>query len=122
MVYVDGYLLAVANKNLKEYIKMAKMGKNIWEKQGALGYFEGVGEDMSPKGAGIKFPKVLQTKPGEKVIFSFIVFRSKKHRDSVNKKVMNDPIMDDPKYKDKPMPFDMKRMVYGGFKSLVYMR
>jgi len=117
--YVDGYVLPIPKKNLRAYRQMAQMGGKVWRKYGALGYFECVGDDLSPKWAGIKFPRTVRAKHGETVIFSFIMFKSRAHRDRVNAKVMNDPIMNDPKYKDKPMPFDMKRMVYGGFKVLV---
>lgn len=69
--------------------------------------------------AGITFPQTVKAKPDETVIFSFIVYESKQQRDSVNEKVMKDPAMNDPEDKDKPMPFDMKRMVYGGFEVIV---
>lgn len=78
-----------------------------------------MGDDLKSKWAGIKFPRTVRAKPSETVVFSWIVFKSKAHRNEVNAKVMKDPVMNDPKYKDKPMPFDMKRMVYGGFKVLV---
>ena len=65
------------------------------------------------------FPKLLKLKPGETVVFSFIVFKSRAHRDEVNQKVMQDPLMNDPKYRDKPMPFDVKRMAYGGFRVII---
>ena len=77
------------------------------------------GRRFNPKWAGIKFPKTVRAKSNEIVIFSFIVFKSRAHRDQVNAKVMKDPLMNDPKYKHKPMPFDMKRMVYGGFSTIV---
>jgi len=117
--YVDGYVLAVPKKNLRAYRQMAQMGGKVWRKYGALDYKECVGDDLNPKWAGIKFPRTVKAKPGETVVFSFIVFKSRAHRDSINAKVMKDPVMNDPKYKDKPMPFDMKRMVYGGFKVIV---
>jgi len=116
--YIDGYVLAVPKKNLAAYRKMAQEGAKVWKKYGALEYFESVGDDLSPKWAGIKFPRTVKAKPGETVIFSFIVFKSKAHRDSVNAKVMKD-LMNDPDAKNKPMPFDEKRMVYGGFKVMV---
>lgn len=117
--YVDGYVLPVLKKNLAAYRKMAQMAAKVWRKYGALDYKECVGDDLSPKWAGIKFPKTVRSKPGETVVFSFIVFKSRAHRDSVNAKVMKDPFMNDPMFKDKPMPFDPKRMVYGGFRVLV---
>ncbi len=117
MKYVDGYVLAVPKKNLRVYHQMAQKGGKVWRKHGALEYFECVGDDLTSKWAGIKFPRTVRVKRGETVVFSFIVFKSRAHRDRVNAKVMNDPFMNE--YKDKPMPFDMKRMVYGGFKVLV---
>ena len=119
MSYVDGFLLAVRKNKIKEYRKMAQQGGKIWKKCGALEYFECAGDDLNAKWAGIKFPKTVRAKKGETVVFSFIVYKSRKHRDQVNAKVMKDPAMNDPKYKDRPMPFDMKRMAYGGFRTIV---
>lgn len=117
--YVDGYVLPIKKKDLPAYLRLAKAGGKVWKKHGALEYFECVGEDLSPKWAGVKFPRLVGAKPGETVIFSFVVFKSRADRDRINAKVMNDPMMNDPKYKDKPMPFDEKRMIYGGFKTIV---
>ena len=119
MRYVDGYVLAVRKKNLRAYRQMAQKAAKVWRKYGALEYFECVGDDLNPKWAGITFPQTVKAKPGETVIFSFIVFKSRAHRDRVNARVMKDPLMNDPAYKDKPMPFDMQRMVYGWFKAIV---
>lgn len=119
MRYVDGYVLPVPKKNLRAYRQMAQKAAKAWRKHGALEYFECVGDDLNPKWAGIKFPRTVRAKRNEAVVFSFIVFKSRAHRDRVNAKVMKDPMINDPAYKDKPMPFDVKRMVYGGFKSLV---
>lgn len=119
MKYVDGYVLPVPKKNLKAYRKLAQMAGKTWRKYGALEYFECVGDDLNAKWVTIKFPRTVRAKSNETVIFSFIVFKSKAHRDIVNAKVMKDPIMNDPKYKDNPVPFDMKRMVYGGFRAIV---
>jgi alkaline phosphatase len=119
--YVDGFVLAIPEKNLPEYKKMALMGGKVWKKHGALEYFECAGDDLSPTMGGmkfLKFSKLANAKPGETVVFSFIVFKSRAHRDSVNAKVMKE-FMQDPKNKNKEMPFDMKRMAYGGFKTLV---
>lgn len=119
--YVDGFVIAVPEKKLPAYKKMALEGGKVWKKYGALEYFECVGDDMSPKMNGmtfIKFPETVKAKPGEVIIFSFIVFKSRAHRDSVNAKVMKE-LMQDPKNKDKEMPFDMKHMAYGGFKTIV---
>ncbi len=117
--YVDGFVLVVPTKKIPEYTQIAKMASKVWKKYGALEYKECIADDMSPKWVTLKFPKMIQAKKSETVVFSFIVFKSRKHRDQVNAKVMKDPIMNDPKYKDKPMPFDMKRMAYGGFTTIV---
>lgn len=121
--YVEGFLFVVPKKKLPEYRKMARSGAKVWKKYGALDYKECVGDDLSPKGMGgmkpLSFLKMANAKPGETVWFSFIVYKSKKHRSEVNAKVMKDPIMNDPKWKEKPMPFDMKRFAYGGFKVAV---
>jgi uncharacterized protein YbaA (DUF1428 family) len=98
---------------------MARRAGEVWRKHGALQYVECVGDDLSPKWATIKFPQAVRAKPGEVVVFSFIVFKSRVHRDRVNARVMKDPLMNDPALKGQPMPFDMKRMAYGGFKALV---
>jgi len=118
MKYVDGYVIPIPKKNLQIYRRMALKVAELWHKHGALECFECVGDDLNPKWAGIKFPRTVKVRPGETVIFSFIVFKSRAHRNRVNAKVMKE-FMKDPKFKDKPMPFDMKRMVYGGFKVLV---
>ncbi len=119
--YVDGFLLVVPKGKAAEYKKMATLGKKIWMKHGALDYKECMGDDLIPKGAmpGVKqlhFPSVIKAKKGETVWFSFIVFKSRKHRDQVNAKVMKDPAMNNEDWKDQPMPIDMKRFAYGGFK------
>lgn len=118
--YVDGFVLVVPDKNLPAYKKMALAGGKIWKKYGALEYMECVGDDLNPDMMGakfVKFPQMAKAKPGETVVFSFVVYKSRAHRDAVNAKMMKDPAMNDPAYKD--MPFDMKRMAYGGFKSIV---
>jgi len=119
--YVDGFVLTVPKSKLNEYRKMAKMAEKVWLKYGALDYKECVIDDPKPQWVTFTFEKMSKAKPDELVIFSYIVYKSRAHRDQVNKKVMADPLMDmnDPKHKDKPMPFDMKRMAYGGFKVLV---
>ena len=118
MVYVDGDVLPVPKKNLQVYRKMAQQAGKIWKKHGALQYTECVGDDLNSKLSGIKFSKTVRAKTGEQIVFAFIVFKSKTHRDRVNAKVMKE-FMKDPKTKDMSMPFDIKRMVYGGFKPLV---
>lgn len=118
--YVDGFVFTVPKNKLAAYKKMAKDGAKTWKKFGALDYKECMGEDTAPKSAGdqlTSFPKISGMKKGETVWFSYIVFKNKKHRDQVNKKVM---AYFDEKYKDSKkapdMPFDMARMAYGGFK------
>jgi uncharacterized protein YbaA (DUF1428 family) len=115
MRYVDGFVLPVPRKNLKAYVKMAKWGKRVWMKHGALDYMECVGDDLKSKW-GIPFPRLARLKAGETVVFSYIVYKSRAHRDRVNAKVMKE-MEQAPAFKD--MPFDMKRMAYGGFKVLV---
>ena len=115
MSYVDGYVLPIPKKNLKAYARMARMGAKIWMKHGALDYKECVGEDLKTKW-GMPFSRLMKLKPGETVVFSYIVFKSRAHRDRVNAKVMKEmEQMGDM----KEMPFDIKRMAYGGFKVLV---
>ena len=119
MKYVDGFVIVLPEKNLPAYREMAEMGGKIWKKHGALEYFECVGDDLTPEMTGITFPEMVKAGPGETVVFSFIVFASREHRDEVNAKVMKDPIMNDPARTDEPMPFNMKRMAYGGFTVIV---
>ena len=115
MRYVDGYVLSVPKKNLKAYVRMARMGKRIWLKHGALDYKECVGDDLETK-CGSPFPRMMKLKPGETVVFAYVVFKSRAHRDRVNARVMKEmETMGAP----MDMPFDLKRMVYGGFKVLV---
>jgi len=117
MSYVDGYVLVT--KNPKAYRQLAAGAAKIWKKYGALEYFECLADDMHPKMVTLPFPKLMKTKRGEKVIFSFVVFKSRAHRDAVNKKVMADPFMNDMTWMKRGMPFDMKRVAYGGFKAIV---
>ena len=116
--YVDGFVIAVPKKKVAAYLKMARLGAKVWKEHGALEYFECVGEDLEAP-YGMPFPKLARLKKGETVVFSWIVYRSKKHRNSVNAKVMKDPRMNNPDLQ-KSMPFDMKRMAFGGFKTLVH--
>ena len=115
MDYVDGYVLPVPKKNLKAYVKMAQEGKKIWLKCGALDYKECIGDDLKSK-FGMPYTKLMKLKPGETVVFSYIVFKSRAHRDSVNARVMKELEKAD---MPKDMPFDVKRMAYGGFKAAV---
>lgn len=115
MRYVDGFVIPVPKKNLKAYARMARIGAKMWMKHGALDYKECVGDDLQPKW-GTPFSRIVKLKPGETVIFSYIVFKSRAHRDRVNAKVIKEM----QKMSDmKDVPFDMKRMTYGGFKVLV---
>ena len=117
MKYVDGYVLPVPKKNLLAYRRMAVKAGKVWREHGALEFKECVGEDLKTK--KIKsFPSLVKPKPGETVVFSWIVFKSRAHRDAVNAKVMKDPRL--AKMMDmKAIPFDSKRMAYGGFKVMV---
>ena len=117
MKYVDGYVIPIPEKNLKTYARMAKVGAEMWMKHGALDYKECVGEDLETQVGDALSPKLMKVKPGETVVFSYIVFKSRAHRDRVNAKVMKE--MEKMGDMPKEMPFDMKRMVYGGFKVLV---
>ena len=115
--YVDGFVIPMPKKNLESYRKMARKAGEVWKDHGALEYRECVGDDLKSK-FGLPFPRMTKVKAGETVLFSWIVYRSRSHRDKVNKKVMKDPRlakMMDP----KNQPFDMKRMAYGGFEVLV---
>jgi uncharacterized protein YbaA (DUF1428 family) len=115
--YVDGFVLPIPKKNLKKYQKIATLAGKVWREHGALEYIECVEDDVKP-GQWTSFPQSVQLKRGEVVVFSWIVYKSRKHRDAVNAKVMTDPrlaAMMNP----KKMPFDGKRMIYGGFKSFV---
>jgi uncharacterized protein YbaA (DUF1428 family) len=117
MRYVDGYVLPVPKKNVQAYRRIAQKAGRIWREHGALEFRECVGDDLNVK-MGMPFPRMIKLKRGETVFFSWIVFKSRAHRDGVNAKVMKDPrlakMMD-----QKSMPFDVKRMSYGGFKVLV---
>ena len=117
MAYVDGFVLPVPKQNLDTYRDFAKKAGVVWREYGALEYRECVADDVKP-GEVTSFPQSVALKPDETVVFAWIVFKSKAHRDKVNAKVMKDPRlakMMDP----KDMPFDVKRMVYGGFKVVV---
>jgi uncharacterized protein YbaA (DUF1428 family) len=114
--YADVYLLPIKTENVADYKKIATKAGKIFIKHGALKYREYVASDLDAKGV-VPFPKNLKLKEGETVIFAAVEFKSEAHRNSVMKKVFADPDLMPPK--DKPMPFDYKRMVYGGFKILV---
>ena len=115
--YIDGFVIPVPRRKIEAYRRIAQKAGKIWREHGALEYKECVGDDLSVK-VGLPFPRGIRTKPGETVVFSFIVYKSRSHRDSVNKKVMADPRVHaicDP----NDLPFDCKRMLYGGFKAIV---
>jgi uncharacterized protein YbaA (DUF1428 family) len=117
MRYVDGFVLPIPKKNVPAYRRIAQKAGKIWREHGALEYRECVGDDLDVK-MGVPFPRTVKRKPGETVVLAWIVFKSRAHRDRVNARVMRDPrllAMMDP----KSMPFDYKRMVYGGFKVIV---
>ena len=114
--YVDGYVVPVPKKNVEAYRRMAQKAGKIWRDHGALEYRECVGQDLKPNW-GKTFPRTIKAKPAETVFFSWIVFKSRAHRDRVNEKVMKDPRF--AKMMDSKMPFDMKRAAYGGFEVLV---
>jgi uncharacterized protein YbaA (DUF1428 family) len=116
MAYVDGFIVAVPKKKLGEYRKLAKLASKVWREHGATSYKECIADDV-PMGKITSFPRSVKQKPDETVIFAWMTYKSRAHRDRVNKKVMADSRLRgmDP----KKMPFDGKRMIYGGFKVLI---
>jgi uncharacterized protein YbaA (DUF1428 family) len=118
--YVDGFVLIVPKDKVEEYKKMASEGRDSWMKYGALEYYECQGDDLAPQEMGdmkqLGFEKLTKAGPNETIWFSFIVFRSKEHRDEVNKKVMDEMSEKYKDSKDFQMPFDMSRMAQGGFR------
>lgn len=117
--YVDGFVLPVPKKKIAVYRKIARFAGRIWREHGAIEYRECCGEDLRVK-MGVAFPKLAKAKSSETVFFSWITYKSRKHRDQVNAKVMKDPRMG-PVMAGEEMPFDMKRISYGGFEILVDM-
>ena len=115
--YVDGFVLPLPKRKLDAYRRMSRKAGKIWREHGALEYRECVAEDVA-MGKVTSFPRAVKRKPSETVMFSWIVFKSRAHRDRVNAKVMKDPRLAD-MMDPKDMPFDGKRMVYGGFEVLV---
>jgi len=118
MAYVDGFVIALPRRKLPLYRRIARQAGKIWKKHGALEYRECAGDDLKIK-MGVPFPKLARVKPGETVVFSWILYRNRRDRDRVNAKVMNGPRIE--RMMKVPMPFDMKRMAYGGFKVIVDM-
>ena len=114
MTYVDGFIVPVPKSNIAAYREMASTSGRVWREYGALEFHECQADDVKP-GELTSFPQSVDMKPGEKVFFSWIVYESREHRDQVNAKVMKDPRIAG----QKDMPFDGKRMIYGGFKSVV---
>jgi len=116
MAYVDGFVVAVPRKKVDAYRKLAQKAGKVWKEYGALEYHECLADDV-PLGKTTSFPRSVKLKTGEVVVFSWIMYKSRTHRDRVNSKVMRDPriLSMDP----KSMPFDAKRMIYGGFKTIV---
>src|SRR3977135_78456 len=117
MSYVDGFIVAVPKKNLDAYRRMAKKAGKVWREHGALDYREWVADDVKV-GKRTSFPRSVKLKPGETVVFSYVMYKSRAHRDRVNKKVMKDPRLAD-MMDPKSLPFDGKRMIYGGVKGMV---
>ena len=114
--YVDGFVLPVSKDKLEAYKKMAKKGAKMWKAYGAIDYKECLADDLEPMGMPSLFPRMVKLKPDEVVVFSFIVYKSRAHRDQVMKKVMKDPSMNE---YTNDMPFNMKRMATGGFTVMV---
>lgn len=115
MPYVDGFLLAVPNDRLEDYKTLAELAGDVWMEHGALSYVECVADDV-PYGELTSFPRAVQKKDDETVIFSWITYASREARDAIMKKVMEDPRL---KTDMENMPFDGKRMIFGGFNILV---
>jgi len=117
MAYVDGFVLPVPKRNFDAYRRIARKAGRIWREHGALAYVECMADDVKP-GKRTSFPRSVKLKPGEAVWFSWIVYKSRRHRDSVLKKVMSDKRLK-PMMNPQAMPFDAKRMFWGGFKVMV---
>lgn len=115
--YVDGFVMPIPKRNLDEYRKIARKAGKVWREHGALEFRECVAEDVKP-GKLTSFPQSVDLKRGEAVVFSWIIFKSRAHRDRVNAKAMEDPRLADMMDPDS-QPFDMSRMIYGGFDVIV---
>ena len=116
MTYVDGFVMPIPKKNVASYKRMARLGCKAWMENGALQYFECLGDDLKALPGMQGFPKMTKLKPSETVIFAFIIYKSKAHRDKVNAAVMNEMSK---KKMPKTMPFAMNRVAMGGFKTIV---
>jgi len=117
--YVDGFVVPVPKKNLAAYKRMSLKAGKLWKEFGAIDYVECVADDVKP-GKHTSFPQAVKLKAGETVVFSYAVYKSRKHRDTVNRKVMKDPSMKG--MAEMPMPFAIDRFSYGGFKTIVASR
>ena len=117
MRYVDGFVIPVPKKNVPAYRRMAAKAGKLWREHGALEYRECVGDDLKVK-IGMPFPRMVKLKSGQTVVFSWILYKSRAHRDRVNAKVMKDPRIK-AMFDEKSMPFDVKRMAYGGFTVMI---
>ncbi len=117
MAYVDGFIIPVPKKKLTAYLKLAKLAGKVWMEHGALSYVECIADDVK-LGKRTSFPRSVKLKPGETVVFSWITYKSRKSRDAINAKVMKDPRMT-PHMDMKTMPFDGKRLIHGGFKTIL---
>jgi uncharacterized protein YbaA (DUF1428 family) len=115
--YVDGFVVPVPKRKLKAYLLLARRAGKVWREHGALEYFECVADD-GKWGKRTSFPRSVKLKPGETVVFSWVIYKSRKQRDSVNAKVMKDPRLAD-MMDAKKLPFDARRMFFGGFKTIV---
>ncbi len=115
--YIDGFVLCVPKNKVATYRKMAEVAGKVWMDHGALQYVEAVGNDFHGMPEALAFPKMAKAKKGETILFSWIMYKNKAHRNAVNAKVMKDKRIT--AYNDQPMPFDMKRMAYGGFVTIV---
>jgi uncharacterized protein YbaA (DUF1428 family) len=113
MSYVDGFVLPVPTRNLAKYRRIARLAGKVWREHGALAYVESVGDALVGQ-PGLPFPKLMKLKEGDSVVFGWVVFESKKHRDQVNALVINDS-----RLARLDVPFEMKKMTYGGFKVIV---
>jgi uncharacterized protein YbaA (DUF1428 family) len=117
--YVDGFVIPIRKTKVAAYRTMAAKAGKIWKEHGALEFIESVGDDFKIEGIVMTFPKLAKLKAGETALFSLIIYKSSKHRDAVNRKVMADPRIHAMMSNPKDSPFDMKRMAYGGFKAIV---
>ena len=118
--YVDGFVLPLPTRNRDKYLRMARLASKVWTEHGALEYVEAFADDVKP-GKVTSFPQSVKLKKGETVVFAYAVYKSRKHRDQVMKKVMDDPRMQE-MMDPKSHPFDAKRMFWGGFKTVIEVR